>query len=82
MTPVITEKRTGQLTFLSQSGDDAMVWDRDDMAQTNAAKKQFDEWKDKGYKLFKIGKKRKQTPITKFDPDAEEILCIQTTKRG
>lgn len=82
MTPVMTEKRTGQLTFLSQSGDDKIVWDCDDVAQTSDAEKQFNKWKKDGYQMFKVGKKGKQTPITKFDPNAEEILVIQTTKKG
>jgi len=82
MTPVVTEKKTGQLTFLSHSGDDQLVWDRDDAAQTSDAEKQFEKWKGMGYKMFKVGKKGKQTPITKFDPEAEEILCVQTTKKG
>lgn len=82
MTPVLTDKRMGQLTFMSQSGDDKVIWDCDDVEQTSAAEKQFDEWKKKGYQMFKIGKKGKQTPISKFDPMAEEILVVQTTKKG
>jgi hypothetical protein len=82
METLLEKKCTGQLTFLSQSGDDKIVWDKDDVAQTSDAEKKFDEWKKAGYQMFKIGKKGKQTPITKFDPEAEEILVIQTTKKG
>jgi len=82
MTPVMTEKRTGQLTILSQSGDDQIVWDKDDVEQTSDAEKAFEKFKKDGCQFFRVGKKGKQTPISKFDPTAEEILVIKTTKKG
>jgi hypothetical protein len=81
MTPMLATK-TGQLTILSESGDDQITWDRDDAAQTSDAEKAFDKFKKDGCQFFKVGKKGKQTPITKFDPAAEEILVVKTTKKG
>lgn len=80
MTPVAT-KKTGQLTILCEKGDDQIIWDMDDAAQTSDAEKAFDKFKKDGCQLFRV-KKGKQTPITKFDPTAEEILVIKTLKRG
>lgn len=78
----LLEKRTGQLTILCEKGDDQIVWDKDDVAQTSDAEKAFDKFKKDGCQLFRVGKKGKQTPITKFDPNAEEILVVKTTKKG
>ena len=76
----------GQLTFLCEKGDESLVWDREDVNQVNDAEKKFEKWKAKGYKMFTVQKggwgKKKQTPIETFDPQAEEILVIQTTKKG
>ena len=81
MTPVAT-KKTGQLTILCEKGDDQITWDKDDVAQTSDAEKAFDKFKKDGCQLFRVGKKGKQTPMTKFDPDAEEVLVVKTTKKG
>ena len=76
-------KVTGRMVVLDESGDKSLVWDSDEPKQVKDAKEQFDKWKSKGYKMFKVtGAKRKQTPITKFDSSLEEILVIKTTKKG
>ncbi len=72
----------GHFTFLSQSGDDSFVWDKDDPRQVKEAKEKFEKWTNKGHKIFKISRKGKQTPLKSFEPDAEEILVIQTTRKG
>ena len=71
----------GQFTFLCESGDDSFCWDKDDPEQVEEAKAKFKKWTGKGYKIFKVEKK-KQIPMKVFDPNAEEILVIQTTKKG
>jgi hypothetical protein len=77
------KKSTGRFTYLCELGDKSMVWDRDDADQVKEAKEKFDKWIAKGHKIFKIvGKKKKQVPVTEFDPKAEELLVIQTTKKG
>ena len=79
----VAEKVTGKMVFLCEDGDRSLVWDADDKQQVKDAKEKFEKWQGKGYKMFKIeGKKKKQIPISKFDPKLEEILVIQTTKKG
>lgn len=75
----------GQLIFMDESGDKAVVWDKNDPAQVQDARDKFEKWKGKGHQMYRItgsGKKRQQVPIDTFDPSAEEIIVIQTTKKG
>ena len=80
----LQEERSKLIEEMSnkQSGEFREKLD-DYLKQIEDAKKKFEKWQGKGYKMFSIeGKKKVQVPIKKFNPDLEEILVIQTTRRG
>lgn len=65
----------GSLHILSKNGDDRIVWDRRFKDQIEQAKQKFYEMLDKGYIAYVVGPDGKEgRRITRFNPDAEEIL--------
>lgn len=68
----------GEMMVLSQSGDDKISWDPNDDKSTDFAEKQFNEYRKKGYKAFRLDDKNKKTGfmITEFPPHAAKLLFI------
>jgi len=76
MTELAVAEPTGELCILDESGDSRVQWDRNNPEQVAAAKKKFDELRAKGYLLYKVDSRGKQSGevITQFDPTAERII--------
>ena len=82
---VIKAERIAQhvMKILSKSGDDRIVWDKDNGKEAKEAKAKFTELLGKNYKAYSVdvnGKKHKR--IEEFDVDAQEILMVPPTARG
>ena len=78
------QKLTGQvLRILSDSGDDRIIWDKENGKQAKEAKQKFEELVGKGYLAFSVDTKgNKNRRIEEFDVDAQEILMIPPTAKG
>lgn len=71
------------LKILDESGDDRLVWDKDNGREAKQAKKKFNDLIKDGYSAFSVdhdGEKNRK--ITEFDVDAEEILMVPETVKG
>lgn len=71
------------MRVLNDSGDDRIVWDRDNGFEAMDAKKKFEDLLRKGYKAYSVradGKKGRR--IKEFDVDAEDIIMVPKTSAG
>ena len=71
------------MKILDETGDDRLVWDKENGREAKQAKKKFNDLIAKGYSAFSVdheGEKNKK--ITEFDIDAEEILMVPETVKG
>lgn len=64
--------------------EERLNWSSRIPQQMKEAQDRFYELLDKGYKLFaiKIGGKRSQVPMLRFDPYAEEIMAVPPETGG
>lgn len=66
---------TGTMAVLNETGDVKTVWDADNEAEVQAARKTFDELRAKGFAAYKVNRSgEKGEVIRKFDPEAEAII--------
>jgi len=82
---IIRAKKTclRMMKILNESGDDRLVWDRDNGKQAKEAKAKFEELLGKNYMAFSVDSKgNKNRRIEEFDVDAEEILMVPPTSKG
>ena len=82
---IVKFKKTTQrmMKILNNTGDDRIIWDKDDGQEAKEAKAKFEELIKKGYKAYSVdvnGQKNRR--IEEFDVDAEEILMIPPTAKG
>lgn len=71
------------MRVLCESGDDRIVWDKEDGYEAKEAKAKFSELVKKGYKAYSVDSKgQKNRRIKEFDVDAEEILMVPPTAAG
>ena len=82
---VVKAQKTGMHTMkiLSETGDDRIVWDKENGNQAKEAKAKFNELIKKDYKAYSVDSHgKKHAKISEFDLDAEEILMIPPTVKG
>lgn len=62
----------------AEHGDLKVMWDPRNEVETAAAKKQFDEMRDKGYKAFRVAAKGEPgEKIGEFDPREGAIIMMK-----
>lgn len=68
-------KITGTIHAMDETGDTRTMWDRDKLAEVEAAKAQFDALKAKGYLAYTVQDNgTKGEVIREFDPNAQAII--------
>lgn len=73
----------GQLRVMGALGDSRMMWDPAKKAEVDAAKKQFDELKSKGYLAYKVDEHgNKGEVVTAFDKKAAKIILAPPMRGG
>ena len=74
----------GEMAVMGRMGDLKVIWDRSKQEEVQAARKQFDEMRKKGYLAFSVTGKNgeKGGQITEFDPDAERIILAPPMRGG
>jgi hypothetical protein len=77
------DPKLGELAIMNHTGDLKVMWDPDSKDETKAAKKQFEEMREKGYQAFAVDRKGEKTEvISKFDPDAGRIIMAPPLAGG
>jgi len=75
--------QTGEMAVLDRTGDTKTTWDRNNADEVSFARKQFDDFKKKGFAAFSVTKKGdKDEQISDFDPAAERIIFVPQIKGG
>lgn len=75
----------GELRVLDkEAGDLKIIWDKDNEAEVQAAREQFDKLRKKGHMAWDVGRLGRKTDneITEFDPDLEKIIITPPVKKG
>jgi hypothetical protein len=78
-------KLVHELRIMGRSGDEKLTWDSDDKSQVGKARLAFNEYKNKGYKMYKtetIGGKKVGEPIDEFDPNIERMIAVPPMQGG
>jgi len=71
------------LAILNEQGDEKIKWDINKEDETKAAKKKFDELKEKKYMFYYVDKDGNQKGEMKdFDPLADTIIAIPQVRKG
>lgn len=65
-------------------GDDRFEWNPDDPESVAEAERKFNEYKEKGYKAYKVKHevRREGDPLDEFDPTAGEIIVVPAVSGG
>lgn len=74
----------GILAVINETGDKRTTWDRHNEVEVEAARKEFDFFRGKGYMAYKVegaGGTRGEV-ISKFDPAAERIIFAPPMRGG
>ena len=66
------------------AGDYKVVWDRNNEEEVSAARKQFNEWKKKGYIAYSVTGRNaeKGQVLSEFDPEAQSIIFAAPLQGG
>jgi len=73
----------GTMNRLGPQGDVKVVWDCDNEDEVELARKQFDEAMKKDFTAYRVKKGgKKSQKITKFDPDAEQVILVPVVEGG
>jgi hypothetical protein len=69
---------------LDRTGDQKVMWDKDNEDEVESARRTFDDLTGKGYMAYKAeGRKGTQgEQIRRFDPDAERIILVKPHAGG
>jgi hypothetical protein len=67
-----------------EPGDYKITWDRTKTVEVDQARKQFDEWKAKGYCAYRVEGRNgeKGTVLKDFDPTAQTIIFALPLQGG
>lgn len=72
------------MAVVNETGDKKTIWDRTDAVEVEAARKEFDHFKSKGYMAYKVKDKdgKRGEVMQAFDPDAERIIFAPPMRGG
>ena len=75
---------TNTMHTLDRTGDQRVMWDKNNVDEVDAARAMFDRLTGKGYMAYKAeGKKGTQgEQIRTFDPNAERIILVKAHAGG
>jgi hypothetical protein len=73
-----------EMRIAADCGDERLVWDRRFPDQLKEAQAKFYELKGKGYLISAVSKDGKKTErlLHRFDPYAEELICMPAVGGG
>lgn len=79
-----TQIKKSELAAMNETGDSKFMWSKDVPAEVEAARKQFNDLRAKGYVGYSVKGKDgdKGEIIHAFDPDAERIIMAPAMQGG
>lgn len=67
--------QTGEMRVMNRDGDTKIIWDRNNADETAAARKVFDDLKDKRFMAYRVDDRGDKSEVLReFDPDAEKLI--------
>jgi len=74
----------GLIERMGPEGDTKSIWDRNNEAEVEAARKTYDDLTDKGYRAYHVKGKDgdKGDPMDEFDPDCERMILVPPLQGG
>lgn len=74
----------GVMAVMNETGDKKTIWTKTDEVEVEAARREFDFMKGKGYMAYRVeGEKgTRGTVINTFDPNAERIIFAPPMRGG
>ncbi len=73
----------GELRILGPEGDIKTIWNPDNKAEVEAARKQFKDLTKKKYRAFKVDADGdKSTRMATFDPNAGKVILVAPIAGG
>lgn len=80
---IVLPPNTGMLAVMNMTGDKKTTWNRGDTVEVEAARKEFDFFKGKGYMAYKVDKGDDRAEvINTFDPAYEKIIFAPPMRGG
>jgi hypothetical protein len=80
----MTDTAQHSMHTLDRTGDQKVMWDKDNEDEVMAARRTFEDLTSKGYMAYKAEGKRgtQGEQIRRFDPDAERIILVKAHQGG
>lgn len=74
----------GMMAVMNKDGDKKTVWNRSDVVEVEAAKKEFELFKKAGYMAYKVegDEGRKGEILHSFDPNIQKIIFAPPMRGG
>jgi hypothetical protein len=73
----------GQLRVMTSDGDYKAIWNKDNDDEVEAVRKQFDDFKKKGYTAYHVKKDGEKGRLMRtFDSKAEKIIMVPQMRGG
>lgn len=80
---MLEQERVGEMRVMGREGDVRVTWNARDSDEVAAAKKQFDDLRDRRFLAFAVtGDGSKGEQITEFDADAQKIILAPPMAGG
>lgn len=75
---------SGLMEVIDHTGDTRIIWDRDNPAEVENAKRTFSDLRKKGYIAYSVSGKsgEKGKVINEFDEDAERLILAPAVAGG
>jgi hypothetical protein len=73
----------GEMRVMGASGDTKLIWDSEQDAEVENARRTFDDLTKKGYAAFDVGPRgQKGDRVREFSPDAEKLIMVPPVAGG
>lgn len=73
----------GELAVMGRSGDTKIIWDSEQEAEVDNARRTFDDLRAKGYAAFAVGRRgEKAEMVREFDQNAEKLIMVPPVAGG
>jgi len=72
-----------EMRTMGSSGDTKLLWDSDQVAEVDNARRTFNDLRARGYTAFAVKKGgEKGSQVREFDPEAESLIMVPQIAGG
>ena len=73
----------GELAVMGRTGDTRVLWNGDNEAEVENARRTFEDLTKKGYLAYSVDRRgNKGTQVREFDPEAEKLILAPPMAGG